>query len=219
MKPHTHLQRNYWNKEVNEFDSIYSQEKSKISNYLDSVFRWDMFARFEYTMEYSEPIENHTFIDIGCGTGRYAIELGRKKARLVVGIDIAEAMIKTCQERAKQEHLENRCIFIQGDPLEYQNSETFDVSIGIGLFDYIKDALPMLKKMRELTKDKAILSFPRLYTWRAPVRKIRLGLKGCFVRFYHKTEIIHLLQSAGFNRVEIHKIGQLYCVTAYINEK
>jgi SAM-dependent methyltransferase len=217
MKQRITLQRNYWNKEIYRFDSIYSREKTKFRNYLDVIFRWDMFARLQYTLDHAEPIANHTFIDIGCGTGRYALELGRKNALRVIGIDIAEAMIKTCQERAIQEHLEDRCIFVQGDPLEYQSTETFNVSLGIGLFDYIKDALPMLKIMRELTQDKTILSFPRFWTWRAPIRKIRLELRHCHVHFYTKKKIINLLNAAGFKRFEIHRIGQLYCITAYLN--
>jgi predicted TPR repeat methyltransferase len=217
MKQRVALQRTYWNKEVRQFDSIYSRDKNIVYNYLDSLFRWDMFARFQFTMDHAEPIENHTFIDIGCGTGRYVIELGRKKAQRVVGIDIAEAMIKISQERVIQEHLEERCIFIHGNPLSYQSTEKFNVSIGIGLFDYIKDALPMLIKMKELSLDKAILSFPRLWTWRAPIRKIRLGLKKCYVHFYSERKIIKLLNAAGFKRFEIHKIGKIYCVTAYIN--
>ena len=38
--------------------------------------------------------------------------------------------------------------------------------------------------MRELSKDKAILAFPRFWTWRAPVRKVRLNARGCDVYFY-----------------------------------
>jgi hypothetical protein len=69
--------------------------------------------------------------------------------------------------------------------------------------------------MRESVSDRAVLSFPRFWTWRAPVRKLRLGLKGCDVYFYTVTEIDRLLKAAGFARYEIESVGQLHCVTAF----
>jgi hypothetical protein len=83
------------------------------------------------------------------------------------------------------------------------------------LFDYISDPLPVLKKMRELSTDKAILAFPRFWTWRAPVRKLRLNARGCDVFFYTKSHLDKLLRDAGFQRHEVHKVGKLHCVVAY----
>jgi len=60
------------------------------------------------------------------------------------------------------------------------------------LFDYVKDPLPVLAKMRQSVDGRAILSFPRRWTWRAPVRKARLALKGCDVYFYTAGEIERL---------------------------
>jgi hypothetical protein len=55
-----------------------------------------------------------------------------------------------------------------------------------------------------------------LRTWRAPVRRVRLALKGCDVYFYSKTKIDALLKQAGFARYEIEQVGQLFCVTAFV---
>src|SRR5215218_7300912 len=105
--------------------------------------------------------------------------MGKKGAALVQGIDIAEVMVERCRKYASREGLENRCRFLKTDLLEYKPDTTFDVSFGIGLFDYIGDPLPVLRKMREVTKDKVITAFPRFWTWRAPVRKVRLTMRGC----------------------------------------
>ena len=99
--------------------------------------------------------------------------------------------------------------------LAYEGKTKFDVSFGIGLFDYISDPLPVLTKMRELSTDKAILAFPRYWTWRAPVRKVRLNARGCDVYFYTKSRIKELMEQAGFKRHEVHKVGKLHCVIAY----
>lgn len=213
-------QRDYWDSQVDDFDSIYSHKKSKLGNLLDSIFRWDMLARFEYTMEKSEPIKDRTFLDVGCGTGRYSLEFLRREAGRVVGLDISENMIRICNERAAKEGLdEGRYTFVHSDLLEYKPETTFDVCIGIGLFDYIKEPLPVIAGMRERVTDRAIMTFPRLWTWRAPVRKLRLALQKCDVYFYTPKQIENYLKEAGFQRSELETIGQLYCVTAYRESK
>jgi ubiquinone/menaquinone biosynthesis C-methylase UbiE len=209
-------QKEYWDSTVDDFDSIYSHGKSKFSNWIDATFRWDMYTRYEYTLKHSEPITGRAFLDVGCGTGRYALEYARRGAGRVVGIDIATRMVEVCAARAREEHLDDRCNFLQSDLLPYSPGAKFDVVIGIGLFDYIRDALPVMTKMHDVVSDRAIMSLPRLWTWRAPVRKVRLALKGCAVYFYTQERIDALLKQAGFSRYELEQIGQLYCITAYV---
>jgi cyclopropane fatty-acyl-phospholipid synthase-like methyltransferase len=208
-------QRAFWNSEADAFQKIYTHRKSKFSNTLDQIFRKDMYERFQFTIANCEPIKGRKFLDVGCGNALYSLELARKDAAKVVGIDISEVMIGLCRKSSDAENLSDRCTFIQTDLLEYQPEEKFDVSFGIGLFDYIKNPLPVLTKMREVSTDKAIMAFPRLYTWRAPVRKVRLTLKGCDVYFYSAARINKLMKDAGFSRHELTKVGKLYCVVAY----
>jgi ubiquinone/menaquinone biosynthesis C-methylase UbiE len=209
-------QKSFWDEEINNFDSIYSHQKSRFSNLLDRVFRWDMYERFNYTIRNSEPVAGKSFLDVGCGTGRYSLEFVRLGAAKVVGLDIAERMVEACRLRAAEQRASGRASFIQSDLMNYIPDRQFDVAIGIGLFDYIKDALPVIKRMRECVGDRAIMSFPRRWTWRAPVRKARLGLKGCDVYFYTEKDIENLLREAGFARHTIERVGQLYCVTAFV---
>ena len=209
-------QENYWDREVDDFDSIYARSKSRFSNWIDATFRWDMYARFDYTMENAEPIQGRSFLDVGCGTGRYALEFARRGARRVVGIDIAENMLAVCETRAREEHLDERCSFVHTDLTQYQPDAQFDVCSGIGLFDYIREPLPVMTKMRQVVTDRAIMCLPRFWTWRAPVRRARLALRGCDVYFYTKERIDGLLEQAGFKRYVLKQVGQLYCVTAFV---
>jgi 2-polyprenyl-3-methyl-5-hydroxy-6-metoxy-1,4-benzoquinol methylase len=208
-------QRAFWNSEADAFQRIYTHRKSKFANTLDQIFRKDMYERFVFTIEHCEPIKGRTFLDVGCGNALYSLELARKGAAKVVGIDISEVMIGLCKQSSENENLTDVCTFIQTDLLDYKPESKFDVSFGIGLFDYISDPLPVLKRMREVSSDKAIMAFPRLWTWRAPIRKVRLARKGCDVFFYSKAKIEKLLRDAGFSRQEIVKVGKLYCVVAY----
>lgn len=207
-------QRRFWNSEAAAFEKIYTHRKSPVSNLLDSVFRKDMYERFEFTIKNCEPIANRTFLDVGCGNGLYSFELARRGAAKVVGLDIAEVMVKLCQDRSVNENWTDRCSFHHTDLLAYDEGERFDVSFGIGLFDYIREPLPVLTEMRRRS-DKVIASFPRLWTWRAPIRKVRLGVKGCDVVFYTASGIRKLMAEAGFSSCTLTKVGKLYCVVAH----
>ena len=209
--------RDYWNKEVENFDSIYSHKKYKLSNYLDKIFRWDMYERFNYTIEKSKPIQGKTFLDVGCGTGIYSIRLAKEGASEVVGIDVSDNMIKICNERAEKDNVGGLCKFYLSDLTQFKTEKKFNVVFGIGLFDYIKEPLEVVKKMHEVSDNRIIASFPRSGTWRAIVRKIRLAIKGCPVYFYSRKKLDKLLIDAGFNKYELEVIGQLFCITAFVN--
>ena len=215
MSNEIQAQRAFWNSEADAFQSIYTHRKSKFFNTLDQIFRKDMYERYQFTIANCEPIKGRTFLDVGCGNALYSLELARKGAAKVVGIDISEVMIGLCKKSSDAENLSDRCTFIQTDLLEYNPETKFDVSFGIGLFDYISNPLPVMKRMREVSTDKAIMAFPRLWTWRAPVRKVRLTIKGCDVYFYSAGRINKLMKEAGFSRHEITKVGKLFCVVAY----
>ena len=212
MKEEILAQRNYWNKEADAFESIYTHRKSKLANTLDQILRKDMYERYVFTIERCEPIAGRAFLDVGCGNGLYSLELGKRGAARVVGLDISEVMIERCRRASRQEGLEDRVSFEHTDLIEFQPPADFDVSFAIGLFDYVSDPLPVLKKMRELTRDKSIIAFPRFWTWRAPVRKLRLTLKGCDVYFYTLDRVDRLMKEAGFAGYDVVKVGKLHCV-------
>lgn len=208
-------QRKYWNKVSGDFQSIYTKKKSKFLVLLDKVFRKDMFERFDFTIENCKPAEGKTYLDIGCGTGLFSIELAKLGAEMVIGIDIAENMIEICNYEARINNVENKCKFIQSDLIEFNSDVKINISFGIGLFDYIRNAQPVVSKMHEISEDRAIFSFPRLLTWRMPIRKVRLFLKKCDVYFYSKKNVINLLENAGFKKYKIEKIGKLFCAVGY----
>ena len=84
----------------------------------------------------------------------------------------------------------DRCEFLNTDALGLDLDERFDVVLAIGLFDYIRDPAAVLRKIRKLTAGRAIITFPRLLTWRALPRKLRLAFRGCEVYFYSRAAIL-----------------------------
>jgi SAM-dependent methyltransferase len=211
MKNELEIQRSYWNAEAAAFEKIYTHGKSSFANFLDRVFRVDMYLRYNETIERCAPYPGRTFLDVGCGNGLFSIELARRGAEKVTGIDIAEKMIELCRQNAEAAGVAERCSFVLSDILHIP-TEAANVTFAMGVFDYIRDPLPELKKMRALTKDQSFVAFPRFWTWRAPVRKIRLTLRGCPVFFYTKKQITALMTEAGFTDIEIITLGKIFFV-------
>jgi SAM-dependent methyltransferase len=211
-------EKEFWDNYSQDFDSIYTHKKSNLSNLVDRIFRSDMYERFEFTLKRSKPIADRSVLDVGCGPGFYSLAYARQGAKRVVGIDYSEKMIQLANERLDKEDLKSNCQFLVNDIMDFKADSKFDISIAMGLFDYTKDPLPILNRMRDLTHEKMILSFPRSFTWRAPVRKVRLHLKGLDVFFYSKKKLKEILESAGIRKYDIVKIGKLHCVVASLGK-
>lgn len=207
------MQRHF-HRSAGDFDAIYTGRKSPLGRLLDRWLRWDMQARMRLALEACRPLEGRTVLDAGCGTGRFCLPLAKAGAARVVGIDFAPAMIERAVDLAKQQGLDGVCQFLQGDLLAWQPPEPFDYVLAVGLFDYVRDDRPLLARLREMTRGKAVMTFPRADTWRAPVRRLRLALKGCPVFFYTEKRIRDHLLVSGFYPQKLVRVGKLYFVEA-----
>jgi 2-polyprenyl-3-methyl-5-hydroxy-6-metoxy-1,4-benzoquinol methylase len=67
-------------------------------------------------------------LDIGCGTGRHAIELA-KRGYKVTGIDLSKSQLQRATEKAKEASVDVR--FIQSDAREINFTDEFDLVIMI----------------------------------------------------------------------------------------
>ncbi len=67
-------------------------------------------------------------LDVGCGTGRHAIELA-KRGYQVTGIDLSEDQLKKAREKAKNEMVE--VTFLQRDARDFSFDDPFDLVIMI----------------------------------------------------------------------------------------
>jgi 2-polyprenyl-3-methyl-5-hydroxy-6-metoxy-1,4-benzoquinol methylase len=209
-------QSDFWDKYSKDFHAIYTHDKSGFQNLIDRVFRWDMYERYKFTIKQSQPISGKTVFDVGCGSGIYSMAFARLGAKKVTGIDYSKKMIELASKQLNKEKLQGNCEFQVSDIMNYETDLKFDISIAMGLFDYIKDPKPVLIKIRELTREKIIISFPRVNTLRAPVRKIRLMMKNLDVYFYSKSQLISLFDFMNIDDYNIEKIGKLYCVVLYL---
>jgi SAM-dependent methyltransferase len=206
----------YWNSTAGKFDAIYTGAgKSALARFLDHVLRSDMYARFEWVMEKSGDVRGKTVCDIGCGSGRFVAELAQRGAARVTGVDVAPEMLKLARSLVDRADVERQCEFVLSDILDWKTNRVFDIAIAIGLWDYIADPLQRLIAIRQFTHGTFLSAWPRFWTWRMPVRKLRLQyLRGCPVYFFRKSQVRRLLEQAGFDVLGVETIGQLFCVEA-----
>lgn len=206
--------KNYFNKKAQEFDDIYSGQKNVIGRFFDKKLRWDMEKRFERALEECGEVAGKTIIDIGCGSGRFMKALQEKKPKLILGVDFAPQMIHLAQKILNENTPDSPCKFVIGDFSQMHFKRPFDIALAIGLFDYISESLPILKKIHQVTTEKLIATFPRKRTLRARIRKLRLKLYSCPVNFFTVDQVERLIEKAGFSQISREIFGQLIFVVA-----
>jgi SAM-dependent methyltransferase len=207
--------KKFWNDIAVDFDAIYSGEnKGAVSRALDKIFRKDIYQRFDWVMKTAGDVHGKTLCDIGCGSGRFVAQLAKNGASRVVGVDVAPNMLKLADALTRKEGVRDVCEFVHTDVLDWKSQEVFDTTIGIGFWDYIADPPERLRIIRSLTREKFLSAWPRYWTWRMPVRKVRLTVQGCPVYFFRRPQVYKLLEDAGFRVVSCEVIGKLFCVDA-----
>jgi 2-polyprenyl-3-methyl-5-hydroxy-6-metoxy-1,4-benzoquinol methylase len=198
--------KTYFHKQAQRFDTIYEERKSLWQGIVDRIFRKVVKDRFDLTFKKLGEIKGKTILDVGCGSGRYALEFARRGADRIVGIDFAQGMIDLAKNYADTLPDKGKCNFLCGDFMKQDFKEQFDYSVAMGLFDYLKNPSDYLARIKDLTRGKIIASFPKRWTWRTPIRKIRLFLAKCQVYFYSKRDLEKLLKE---NQISVYEIINL----------
>jgi len=186
----------YFQQSAVQFDQLYHQ-RSYLHRLFNQWLRRPLYRRFELTMAACGNVQGKRILDVGCGSGRYAVALAERGAE-VVGIDFANNMLLLANELAKRAGVASRCRFINANFLEYDFMETFNISLAIGFFDYIAAPFPFLEKLHRLTDERVILSFPRPGGWRALQRRLRYRLKGCPIYFHTQESMATYFDSIGY---------------------
>ncbi len=196
----------YFTERAKLFDALY-EDNGFFGKLFNNIFRRPMFTRYVYTLEAIGNLEGKTILDVGCGAGRYSVELATKGAT-VVGVDFSEEMLTMARKRAQDAGMSNKMTFVSADFVEWakENKTHFDVAFAMGVIDYIDDAPAFTAMMAEVA-DNVIISFPRPGLIRMPLRKLRYWLRNCPVHFYRKKEIELMYHNAGVPNINSKKLG------------
>lgn len=203
--------RRYFDGTAERFDAIYRPDKALPQELVDRLFRGVVRRRFRLTFELCGDMAGKRVLDVGCGSGRYAVECARRGAE-VVGVDFAPAMIAMAGQAAAAAGVAGRCRFVAGDFLQWGDPDHFDLCLALGFFDYTPAPEAFMRRIRELSREQVVFSFPIRWTIRSLSRWLRLRLARCPVYFYREPQVRRLLAATGWQRAALHRLSRDYLV-------
>jgi 2-polyprenyl-3-methyl-5-hydroxy-6-metoxy-1,4-benzoquinol methylase len=108
--------------------------------------------------------KNLKIIDVGCGTGRHAIELTRR-GYSVTGIDLSESQLEMARKKAQENNLE--IAFLRHDARNLPFEKAFDVAImlcegGFPLMETDEMNFEILRNVSQSLKEHATFIFTTL---------------------------------------------------------
>jgi 2-polyprenyl-3-methyl-5-hydroxy-6-metoxy-1,4-benzoquinol methylase len=196
----------YFHRKIHSFDDIYRDDKPGLMSILNRTLRASVRIRFDLAFEMFGDLTGKSVLDIGCGSGRYVFEAVRRGASRILGIDAAAGAIDMAAMTASELGVGDRVEFSQTNFLDFAATQKFDIVLAVGYFDYIFDPVTHLKRMIELSDGIVYASFPKRWSVLSGIRKIRLTLNRCPVRFYTKKNIRDILSKCSVERYELKTI-------------
>lgn len=88
-------------------------------------------------------------LDIGCGIGRWSIDLARRGAR-VTGVDLSETMVREARRRAAHAGVPDRCRFVQLDLAALDLGRQYPLILGVTVLQHILDPGRLAEVVRRL---------------------------------------------------------------------
>jgi len=200
--------KDYFNDIATEFDNIYDNEGTLLTKFMNKIFRASLYERVNLTVQECDQIQNKTILDIGCGSGRVSFLLNKAGGK-ITGIDYSNNMIALAKKYQTKfdvnSNIEFRCCDFMK---EFPDQPKFDISIALGVFDYIQNSHSFINKAKNITKNLFIASFPTKYNFQTPLRKIWLKKRNCPVYFYTKNDVEKAFSGIGFKQIKIIGVPQ-----------
>jgi 2-polyprenyl-3-methyl-5-hydroxy-6-metoxy-1,4-benzoquinol methylase len=151
-------------------------------------------------------------LDVGCGEGRFATELVKAGAEVVVGIDVAAEPLR--RARARHPELDLRQLPAAGTwPLQ---DASFDTVWAGEVIEHVLDTAGWLSELRRVLRSdgRLLLSTPdhgrlRMLGWAFAPRAFAAHFdpRSDHLRFYTRQTLSDLLEDFGFHDVAVRRGG------------
>lgn len=108
--------------------------------------------------EFLAPVEGRSVLDVGTGTGRAALGLARRGAR-VTGVDASEEMLRVARARAAHEGV--GAVFEPGDAhkLAYPD-RAFSAAVSLRVLMHTPDWRTCLRELCRVADDRVVFDYP-----------------------------------------------------------
>jgi ubiquinone/menaquinone biosynthesis C-methylase UbiE len=153
-------------------------------------------------------------LEIGAGTGRFTLLIA-PKVRHVTAVDISGNMLRQLAGKMENERLENiSCI--QGNFIDIDFPERFDLIVGFSAIEYIKDEEALFKKMAELLKPggRLVLTTPHDTFIRWWGRLGNYFRQKIFMTAFSRKKMTRLLEINGLRIVDMRAL----CLKTFFSE-
>lgn len=154
------------------------------------------------------PLENLTILDVGTGTGRAAIALAARGAR-VTGVDASAGMLAVAERRAREAGV--AVSFRRGDAhgLEFPD-RAFDAVVCLRVLMHTPDWRRSLAELCRVASGRVVFDYPAassLAALQAGTRQVTqaLGANVEAYRVFRQRAIASVLERAGFRIVDTHR--------------
>ncbi|HET9953034.1 MAG TPA: class I SAM-dependent methyltransferase [Polyangiaceae bacterium] len=189
--------REHFQKQAVSFDGLYEDD-----SLLQRTIRPGLFQRRKAAMDLVRRCDHPLVLDVGCGSGRVAESILEVGVKGYVGVDFSEPMLELAGQRLQR--FGQLVTLRQGNFLELPFDTTFDVILGLGLFDYVEEPDRFTRRMRELSRGWVYATFPRWNWYKGVVRHIRYRvINRCPIYDYTERELRFLFKGSGFDDVQI----------------
>jgi ubiquinone/menaquinone biosynthesis C-methylase UbiE len=139
-------------------------------------------------------------LDVGCGTGNYALELAGKRLR-TVGVDPSQHMLRAASAKAQRAGLRIRLVQARAERLPFSTG-VFDVVLAVTTLEFVQDQEVATREMLRVLKPGGQVILGVLMRWSiwGLLRRLKGALSSTIyrsARFLSAGEVRALLQSAG----------------------
>jgi 2-polyprenyl-3-methyl-5-hydroxy-6-metoxy-1,4-benzoquinol methylase len=150
-------------------------------------------------------VAGRTVLDVGTGTGRAALVLARRGAR-VTGVDASTEMLAVAEDRAAREGV--RLVFKKGDAhaLPFADRE-FDAAVSLRVIMHTPDWRGAVAELCRVSRSRIVFDYPALASaaaGQALVRRVllALGVKVEAYRVFRDGDITREVERHGFRIVD-----------------
>lgn len=167
-------------------------------------------------------IEGKELLEVGVGTGRFSIELGKKDAN-ITSLDPANAMLRITKEKSYVNNI-NKISLIRGygNNLPFKD-ESFDGVICLHVLNQLSVYGDILKEMWRVTKQNGfiIVNFPNPLSFYLPsaicTNMYHAFEKDAYNGFFTKHKAKETLENVGFTIEELR--GNIFLHPKYVPER
>jgi SAM-dependent methyltransferase len=146
-----------------------------------------------------------SLLEIGCGSGGYALHLAEKLDCQIVGVDINESGIRSAKELAQTRALGSRARFEQCDVSKNLpfDDETFDAAFSNDVLCHVPGRLDLLVEMFRVLKPSGRMLFSDALVIGGMISAEEIAIRSSIGFYFYSPpgENERLLEQAGFSQV------------------